>query len=144
MEDAVLIVRISDEVGGFFYDRLGIRHGNSKPGIFDHGQIVEAVPAADHLVRVEAQSVEEFPEGVCLIDILGHDLQKVRFGFINIQETVILLFQILHQNVKGSRISGDQQFVHGKGERRRKIIHNTYRHAVDGGFFFCVLIRADA
>ena len=50
MEYAVFVIGTSDEVGGFFYDRLCVFHGDSKTGIFDHGQIVEAVAAADHLI----------------------------------------------------------------------------------------------
>lgn len=78
MEDAVFIVGIGDEISGLFYDRLGVCHSHSETGVLDHGQIVEAVSAADHLVCIEPEGVEELPERVCFIDILGHDLEISR------------------------------------------------------------------
>ena len=59
MEYAVFVIGTSDEVGGFFYDRLCVFHGDSKTGIFDHGQIVEAVAAADHGIGSETDTVSE-------------------------------------------------------------------------------------
>ena len=47
MEYAVFVIGTSDEVGGFFYDRLCVFHGDSKTGIFDHGQIIERGDHAD-------------------------------------------------------------------------------------------------
>ena len=55
-------------------DRLGILHCYTKTGIFDHGQIIEAVAAADHGIGSETDTVQKLLQRVCFIDILRHDL----------------------------------------------------------------------
>ena len=82
MEYAVFVIGTSDEVGGFFYDRLCVFHGDSKTGIFDHGQIVEAVAAADHLIRRKAAAGQKAEKRMGLIDARRHDLQKERIGAV--------------------------------------------------------------
>ena len=62
MQDAIVIVRTGNKVGRFFDDRLGIFHCHSKSCIFDHGQVIVSVSAADHLVCIEPEGVEELPE----------------------------------------------------------------------------------
>ena len=78
MEYAVFVIGTSDEVGGFFYDRLCVFHGDSKTGIFDHGQIVEAVAAADHLLGGKSDTGEKLKKRMRLVDTRGHDLKEER------------------------------------------------------------------
>ena len=57
---------------------------DTKAAGFKHCDVITAVSAADHLLCGESDTGKEFTQGVCLIDILRHDLQKERIGAVNI------------------------------------------------------------
>ena len=65
VKNPVLIIRLCDKVSRFFDDRLGILHCYTKTGIFDHGQIIEAVAAADHGIGSETDTVQKLLQRVC-------------------------------------------------------------------------------
>ena len=111
MEDPVIIVGAGNKVGGILYDTLGIFHSYAKTGIFNHGYIVITVSAADHLVCSHSDAVQQLLQGIGLIDLLGHNLQKEGLGTVYVQESVKTFFQRFHHLFHDVRIPGSQQLI---------------------------------
>ena len=88
MEDAVVIVGKCDVVGDFFDGGLCVCHGNAESCGLDHGDVVVAVSAADHLFGGQSDACEEFRKGVCLIDVLRHDFEEERVGAVDVEQSV--------------------------------------------------------
>ena len=84
MQDAIVIVRTGNKVGRFFDDRLGIFHCHSKSCIFDHGQVIVSVSAADHGICGQSDAVEKLLKRLRLVDISWHDLQEKGLGAVDV------------------------------------------------------------
>ena len=79
MEDSIIIVGFGDIIRTFLDKGLRIFHGYAKTRIFNHGNIVEAVSAADHGIRRQTDAVEKLLERVGLINVLRHNLKEKGF-----------------------------------------------------------------
>ena len=78
MQYPIFIIRLGDEICSIFDRSLGVCHGDSQPGVLNHGNIIVAVAAAYHLVRGQPDAVQKLLEGIRLVDMLGHDFQEKR------------------------------------------------------------------
>ena len=74
MKNSVVIIRMSNKIRMFLYNWLSIFHSNTKSGIFNHRNIIEAVTTAYHRVGGQTDTVEQFLQRVRLVDFLWHNL----------------------------------------------------------------------
>ena len=56
MQHPVIIVGLGDVICDLLQSTLCIFHGNAKTGALDHGQVVEAISAADHFIYRQVQA----------------------------------------------------------------------------------------
>ena len=134
VKNSVFVVGFRDEVGGVFYDGLGIFHGNAQAGVFDHGNIVVAVAAADHGIGGQPETVEQLLQRVGFVNILRHNFQEERFGEIDVQQAAELILKLFLNFFQNVRLSGDQKLVDREGQTGDEIICMNDLHLVDGSF----------
>ena len=74
----VLIIGTGNIICNFFDFLLGISHRHTHSGIFQHGNIVKAIPAAHGFLSPPANRLQHPVQRGRLIYILGHNFYKIR------------------------------------------------------------------
>ena len=103
----------------------GICHGHTKSGIFNHGNIIETISAANHLVSGMPQFFQQFWQSICLINAERHHFHIKIFRAIYTQTPFKCLscfgFYLFHP----IRIPRQETFIHRIGHFLSKVFHNV-------------------
>ena len=110
--DSILIYIIS-LVGAVFFDvAVGVTHGYTGTGVFQHGQVVGTVTEGEAVLQADGQAVQEKPDTGCLADALLDHLPDavavVKVGEMLFTETAEFLNLGIREHMY-------QEFVKGVG-----------------------------
>ena len=141
MQHAVFIVGFGDIIRCLKDGRLGICHGDAKPGGFYHSQVIVSVSAADHLVRSHADPAQETQQRMCFVNSPRHDLQEERIRAVYGQIRMKIFCDLVFCQVDDLRRAGEQDLVHGFRDMGWEILHMYDRHLIDPCLQFTVLVR---
>lgn len=108
----MVVVILGHIVRRFLYGVQRVGHGNARTGKLYHGDIVEAVSAADDILPPDAQKPQKPFQTVTLVHALGNDLQETGLGTENFRFLIVFFPENRFQPGDMSGLAREQTSVY--------------------------------